>query len=218
MAHKTLIGGTAYEIDGGKTLIGGTVYEIDKGKTLVGGTGYNVMFSRNISVVQSSGGTMAVSHTSALAGTTITITPTPNGGRWYESCVLYWVENGVQKTQALSMAQRTFIMPDADVTIRNIIFRQVYIIRIMGGSTNGEDPIFTFPPNVSWEWIANSEYNTDIVNPNRKRLWIDYNGESWRDVRMGSSGYLCKNGYYDGYQVRSNFISTNGETYYCSGG
>ena len=44
MAHKTLIGGTAYEIDGGKTLIGGTAYSIDKGKTLVGGTAYEVGF------------------------------------------------------------------------------------------------------------------------------------------------------------------------------
>ena len=28
MAHKTLIGGTAYEIKGGKTLVGGTAYDI----------------------------------------------------------------------------------------------------------------------------------------------------------------------------------------------
>ena len=44
MAHKTLIGGTAYEISGGKTLVGGTTYSIDKGKTLVGGTAYEVGF------------------------------------------------------------------------------------------------------------------------------------------------------------------------------
>lgn len=44
MAHKTLIGGTAYEISGGKALVGGTAYEIDKGKTLVGGTAYEVGF------------------------------------------------------------------------------------------------------------------------------------------------------------------------------
>ena len=44
MAHKALIGGTAYEISGGKTLIGGTAYSIDKGKTLVGGTAYEVGF------------------------------------------------------------------------------------------------------------------------------------------------------------------------------
>ena len=44
MAHKTLIGGTAYEVSGGKTLVGGTAYSIDKGKTLVGGTAYEVGF------------------------------------------------------------------------------------------------------------------------------------------------------------------------------
>lgn len=45
MAHKTLINGTAYEIDGGKTLVNGTAYEVDKGKTLVGGTMYGVEFA-----------------------------------------------------------------------------------------------------------------------------------------------------------------------------
>lgn len=44
MAHKALIGGTAYEISGGKALVGGTAYSIDKGKTLVGGTAYEVGF------------------------------------------------------------------------------------------------------------------------------------------------------------------------------
>ena len=44
MAHKTLIGGTAYEITGGKTLIGGTGYSIKGGKTLIGGTGYDISF------------------------------------------------------------------------------------------------------------------------------------------------------------------------------
>ncbi len=45
MAHKTLIGGTAYEITGGKTLVGGTAYKIEKGKTLIGGTGYTIDLS-----------------------------------------------------------------------------------------------------------------------------------------------------------------------------
>ena len=48
MAHKTLIGGTAYEISGGKTLVNGTAYSIDKGKTLVGGTAYEVGFAPTI--------------------------------------------------------------------------------------------------------------------------------------------------------------------------
>ena len=44
MAHKTLIGGTAYEIKGGKTLVGGTAYSIKGGKTIVGGTVHEVGF------------------------------------------------------------------------------------------------------------------------------------------------------------------------------
>lgn len=45
MAHKTLIGGTAYEVTGGRTLVSGTGYDIAIGKTLVGGTGYDVPFA-----------------------------------------------------------------------------------------------------------------------------------------------------------------------------
>jgi hypothetical protein len=47
MAHKTLIGGTAYEISGGKTLVDGTTYNINGGKTLVGGTAYKIEFGVN---------------------------------------------------------------------------------------------------------------------------------------------------------------------------
>lgn len=50
MAHKTMIGGTAYEIGGGNTLINGTGYSIDKGKTLVGGTAYEVGFDAPITI------------------------------------------------------------------------------------------------------------------------------------------------------------------------
>lgn len=52
MAHKTLIGGTAYEISGGKTLVNGTAYSIDKGKTLVGGTAYEVGFAPSEAIVK----------------------------------------------------------------------------------------------------------------------------------------------------------------------
>lgn len=44
MAHKTLIGGTAYEISGGKTLVDGTAYNIAGGKTLIDGTIYEISF------------------------------------------------------------------------------------------------------------------------------------------------------------------------------
>ena len=45
MAHKTLIGGTAYETKGGRNLIGGTGYSIKKGRTLIGGAGYDITFA-----------------------------------------------------------------------------------------------------------------------------------------------------------------------------
>lgn len=50
MAHKTLIGGTAYEIAGGKTLVNGAVYTIESGKTLVNGTVYGIDFQEMITL------------------------------------------------------------------------------------------------------------------------------------------------------------------------
>ena len=67
MAHKTLIGGTAYEISGGKTLVNGTAYSIDKGKTLVGGTAYEVGFDdgmRAVTVVSDVPGNHSYGHIS----------------------------------------------------------------------------------------------------------------------------------------------------------
>lgn len=46
MAHKTLIGGTAYEISGGKTLVDGAAYSIKSGKTLVDGTVYDIELAK----------------------------------------------------------------------------------------------------------------------------------------------------------------------------
>ena len=48
MAHITSVGGTAYEISGGKTLIGGTEYNIEGGKTCVGNTMYDVSFGGRV--------------------------------------------------------------------------------------------------------------------------------------------------------------------------
>lgn len=48
MAHYTRIGGTNYEITGGKTRIGGTNYSISGGRTRVGGTNYDISFQNEI--------------------------------------------------------------------------------------------------------------------------------------------------------------------------
>lgn len=50
MAHKTLIGGTAYTIKGGKDLIDGTSYAKKQGKALVAGTAQTIAFSKKIKV------------------------------------------------------------------------------------------------------------------------------------------------------------------------
>ena len=44
MAHNTLIGGTEYEISGGKTRVSGTNYKIKNGKTKVDGANYAISF------------------------------------------------------------------------------------------------------------------------------------------------------------------------------
>lgn len=43
-AHKTLINGTAYTVQGGKCMVNGTVYSIKKGRTLIDGTGWDITF------------------------------------------------------------------------------------------------------------------------------------------------------------------------------
>lgn len=48
MAHKTLIGGTAYTIKGGKDLIAGTSYAKKQGKVLVAGTKMKIPFSSGV--------------------------------------------------------------------------------------------------------------------------------------------------------------------------
>lgn len=51
MAHKTLVGGTAYNISGGKSMVSGTSYSIKGGKTLVNGTAYSINFGPDVSPV-----------------------------------------------------------------------------------------------------------------------------------------------------------------------
>lgn len=56
MAHKTLIGGTAYEIKGGRDMIDGTGYDKKQGKTLVNGTARAISFAPTEYVLTISGG------------------------------------------------------------------------------------------------------------------------------------------------------------------
>ena len=51
MSQKVMIGGTGYDLKGGKALIGGTAYAIKKGRTLKDGTGYDVKFAPKLYTV-----------------------------------------------------------------------------------------------------------------------------------------------------------------------
>lgn len=53
MASKVTIGGTNYDVKGGKTTIGGTGYSIKKGKTLVNGTNYTISLKRTVTISDS---------------------------------------------------------------------------------------------------------------------------------------------------------------------
>lgn len=66
MAHKILIGGTAYEVKGGKCLVNGTSYDIKKGRTLIGGTGYDITFAPPLMPVKGDLITMNLDGTSRL--------------------------------------------------------------------------------------------------------------------------------------------------------
>ena len=50
MAQKVLIGGTAYELSGGKALKDGSAYSIKNGKTAIDGVAYNISLSNKLSV------------------------------------------------------------------------------------------------------------------------------------------------------------------------
>lgn len=71
MAHKNMVGSTAYDTKGGKCLVGGTGYAIKKGRTLVGGTGYDVNFIMQASVTITGSGQTARLY-AVVAGTKYT--------------------------------------------------------------------------------------------------------------------------------------------------
>lgn len=56
MAHKTIIGGTAYKIKGGRDLIDGTGYDKKQGKALVDGTARAISFAPTEYILTISGG------------------------------------------------------------------------------------------------------------------------------------------------------------------
>ena len=46
MSHKTMVGGTHYDVQSGKTLVGGTLYTVQSGRVMTAGTVWNVPFGQ----------------------------------------------------------------------------------------------------------------------------------------------------------------------------
>jgi hypothetical protein len=52
MAHRNMVGGTAYDTTGGRALVDGTVYSIQRGKTMVDGTVREIAFKSDLYIVE----------------------------------------------------------------------------------------------------------------------------------------------------------------------
>jgi hypothetical protein len=74
LSHKTLVGGTAYNITGGKSMVSGTSYDIVGGRTLTGGTGYDISFiAKNPTAMLYSDGSFVVQEDASIEpGKTLT--------------------------------------------------------------------------------------------------------------------------------------------------
>lgn len=60
MAHKVMIGGTAYEVKGGSVMVDGTAYQLTKGRTLIDGTGYDIVFGRTMTLAELAEGSVVL--------------------------------------------------------------------------------------------------------------------------------------------------------------
>ena len=49
-AHKTLVNGTVYTVQGGKCLVNGTAYSIKKGRTLIAGAGEDILLTQPVHI------------------------------------------------------------------------------------------------------------------------------------------------------------------------
>ena len=121
MAHKTLIGGTNYEIVGGKTCVDGTTYKISGGKTLVGGTKYDVTFKKPTITMKGNGYYYATATIEGiaykadqegtiievLAGTEITLTVKDGTQEGYGEIKIY--KGGTLVAQPVSGTAGTYV-------------------------------------------------------------------------------------------------------------
>ena len=97
MAHRNMVGGTAYDTTGGRALVDGTVYGIQKGKTMVDGTVREIGFGKPITVTITN---VNGATSGAFKGVSVVI-----NGVSYTAFGIYTFENIEQITVSSSAAQ-----------------------------------------------------------------------------------------------------------------
>lgn len=118
-AHKTLMGGTAYTVKGGKCLVNGTVYNILKGRTLIDGTGYDINFEPDVSLTWYFNQTLPQS---AFNNGNVWTAGFVSGDEHYagisakfernsaDYCVMYWKDtSGTVKTKAYGLKEYSWV-------------------------------------------------------------------------------------------------------------
>lgn len=68
MGQKVEVGGTGYDLKGGRPLIGGTSYAVKKGRTLIGGTGYDINLESKVNFSVSLGENTSAAFSIEISG------------------------------------------------------------------------------------------------------------------------------------------------------
>ena len=189
MAHKTLINGTAYGIDGGKTLVNGTSYKVTNGKVLINGTAYDISFVLPPSALDLWSGTTSYNVINCIAY--------GNG---------YWVVGGQYRSGSTYYARIAYATSPSGTWATTDIWN---------GSSNTGDNIRCVAYGNGY-WVVGGEY-TDSESTHyariayattisgtwtRKNLWGAYNASSYIKCITYANGYWVAGGKY--YYTSSN--------------
>lgn len=218
--HKTLIGGTAYEVKSGKCLINGTAYAIQKGRTLINGTGYDIALVSGTPIsALPVGSTVKIAVNGTLRDFLVVNQGIPQGSALYDdSCNGTWLlmkeiyedrqwnssGNKLESSTIHSYLNSTFLNLFDD-GIRDAIKQVKIPYRRNGGS--GSDQSGANGLSCKVFLLSAREVGTGNlgINPNDGAV-LDYFNVS--DVKSKRIAYL--NGYAHAWWLRSQYTSGSG--------
>lgn len=232
MAHKTLIGGTAYEISGGRTLVNGTGYSIDKGRTLVGGTAYEVGFEvgfEKTAIVR----LMSNTFTEIYYAEASVFYRTPDGGTGYLStageyelpigtiitCSLRW--NGKDMANLIVYFNHSVIdSSESDAYYQYTLNQNIAIMPVNYYYNGGYIHISEVPENPVVFILGSNEYlyGAESGATWEEFVYSDYNFVSESGLKISISGDTVVDRYnsvikYNGTNVKPTDRIIDGATY-----